>query len=165
VLVGFFVLITAVSLLMPSRVMSAQTVMINAPNDKVFQAIHDFDGWRNWHPLFMQVPQTVSIVKQQGNVEQQATWLSGGKENRLLMKSATAQQVHVLLQRNRENDLDNLLSVMPITGAPGVQVEWRVQQQLKWYPWEKFSGIFFNQLVGPGNQQALESLKVFCERP
>jgi hypothetical protein len=34
---------------------------------------------------------------------------------------------------------------------------------MKWYPWEKFSGIFVDKMTGPGYQAALNELKDFVE--
>jgi len=48
---------------------------------------------------------------------------------------------------------------------PGtLQVEWRAITHLKWYPWEKFAGIFVSEMTGPGYQQALDALQKYIEQ-
>jgi hypothetical protein len=51
----------------------------------------------------------------------------------------------------------------PVTDSSAMQVEWRVLTKLKWYPWEKFYGIFIDKLTGPGYEVALNNLKELAE--
>ena len=44
-----------------------------------------------------------------------------------------------------------------------MQVEWNAVTRLKWYPWEKFYGIFIEKSSGQGYEDALNSLKTYVE--
>ena len=165
VILGLALLITAVSLLMPSRVMTAQTVMINAPKEKIESAIADLGNWKYWHPVFSQPGVQVSLDQDASSKVKSASWSSGGKKNKLQSTGQDTSQYSFTLNREHENEMQHIFTITPIHQAGGFQVEWRVLTHLKWYPWEKFSGIFFANVVGPGNQQALEQLKKYAETP
>ena len=165
VILGLALLVTAVSLLMPSKVMTAQTVMINAPKEKIESAITDLSNWKYWHPVFSEPGTQVSLDQVADGKLKSASWYSDCKKNILQSTTIDTGQFAFTLNREHENELMNIFTVTPIHQAGGFQVEWRVLARLKWYPWENFSGIFFANVVGPGNQQALEQLKKYAETP
>lgn len=69
-----------------------------------------------------------------------------------------------LLQAEGENDVENEVVILPLPTQQAVQVEWRAITKLSWYPWQKFYGIFVDQLTGPGYEAALNNLKLFLEQ-
>ena len=71
--------------------------------------------------------------------------------------------VTAILQREGENEVINMISILPLPDSNQVQVEWRSLTKLKWSPWEKFYGIFVEKLTGPGYEAALNSLKSYTE--
>ena len=66
--------------------------------------------------------------------------------------------------RKGENDVENIISVTAVNAGSEIQVEWRVLTKLKWYPWEKFYGIFIDKITGPGYELALNNLKDLAEK-
>ena len=52
------------------------------------------------------------------------------------------------------------------TGAKGevTEVLWYMEYKLKWYPWERFYGIFVDHIIGPAFEKGLEQLKNFAEQ-
>ena len=163
VVTGLFILITLVSLLMPSRIMTAKTVMINSDDSSIMAAIEDLQQWKNWHPVFMDEQAGVKIPGPSAGANAYAVWETNGKENKLQITNSTPGQVTLSLQRPGENEVINLFSLATIKDSPGIQVEWRTTTTLKWYPWEKFSGIFYDKMTGPGYEAALQSLKKYAE--
>ncbi len=159
VLAGLFLLITLVSLLMPSTVMTANTVMVQSSRTTLATAVMQLNQWKHWHPVF-KAPNTGMQITNNGTG---ASWTMNGKENRLTVTGSDSTQLRFTLQRKGENDIDNFISMVPIRDSMGLQVEWRTVSTLKWYPWEKFAGIFYDQMAGPGYQEALENLKSYAE--
>ncbi len=158
---GFFVVITLVSLLMPSQVITSRTINIAAPPADIVREVSDLNNWRNWHPLFS----TGGILVTSTDTAQYAEWISGNKKNQLLLDSKSSGQVRFTLLRSGENSQQNKISLLQFKDSSNVQVEWSVLTKLKWYPWEKFSGIFIDNITGPGYEAALNSLKRKVESP
>lgn len=160
---GLFIMITLVSLLIPSKVVVTRGVEINANSRKVFDEIRDFHHWRNWQPVFKAGLSKINYSADSATRGSFCEWESNGKKNKLLFSTMDPNRVTVLLSREGEADVTNVISVLPLSDSNRVQVEWQALTKLKWYPWEKFYGIFIEKQTGPGYEDALNSLKAFVE--
>ncbi len=165
--IGLFVIITLFSLLIPSRVRVSRAVLINnTTTNAVYQQIVNFDNWKKWHPIFTTDSAIIfwhppAIVGKDSD----CIILQRGKEVKIQLISADSNSVEFLLQAGGENDIDNDIVLSSLPGQNSVQVEWRAITKLHWYPWEKFYGIFIDQLTGPGYDAALNGLKEYLEGP
>lgn len=162
---GFFILITCISLLIPSRVMTAKTVVIHAPPQKILAAITNLQAWKQWHPVFKINTSSVLISNPSNAVNAMAEWSSSNKKNNITITQVFPQGIKFLLNRPGENAVENTLTSVPLPEAGTYQVEWKALTKLKWYPWEKFAGIFVGEITGPGYDAALAALKNYIEQP
>ncbi len=162
-LAGLFTMITLVSLLMPSNVVTSKSVVIKADKAKIAAVLFDFAQWRNWHPIFIQDSGSLVISKPSHGVGASAEWGQNDKRTKLIITNTTANAVMIDMSYPGENTVKNSLKILPLDGSTDLQVEWSAVTKLKWYPWEKFSGIFVSQLTGPGYEMALDNLKTFVE--
>lgn len=163
VLSGLFIMITLFSLLMPSRVMMVRTQPVMAPRDSVFKKIADLSVWTSWHPVFKQPDWKGTFSNPSAGSGATATWNSGGKENKLEITSDSAYVLQATLSRGNENPVSYIISVLPMNNPREVQVEWKAVIKLKWYPWEKFSGMLIDKMTGPGYEEALRGLRDVSE--
>jgi hypothetical protein len=161
---GLFIMITLISLLMPSKVLTARSVVIHAPADRVFAEINDLGKWKNWHPVFMNDSAGIQYSVPSSGINAMATWISNQKKNTLRITDNKMNQLTANLSREGEKDVNNIIALAPVDDSNGVQVEWKVITPLKWYPWEKFSGIFIDKMTGPGYEAALNNLKDLLEK-
>ncbi len=162
-LLGLSIMVTLVSLLMPSTVSVVRSVVIHATGKNVFDEISDLKNWKHWHPVFINDSSGITISVPSGGVNAMASWSSNAKMNKLVITEVLPNQLKATLMREGENDITNILSVTPVNDSMAVQAEWRVMTKLKWYPWEKFSGIFVDKMTGPGYEAALNNLKDVVE--
>ena len=153
-LVGLAIVITIISLLMPSTVVTIRSVSINADRDVVIAQVDKLENWKNWHPFFKN-NNSVKLVD--GNLE----WIENGKTNKLYISEKNENGIRVLIERPKEKPVINDITFTVIDNQ--TQVEWKGVTKVKWYPWEKFSGIFLNSIVGPGYENALNGLKKYEE--
>ena len=163
-IVGLFIMITLISLLMPSKVLTARSVVIHAPADRVFASINDLKEWKKWHPVFMNDSTAIQFSDPSSGVHAMASWMSNQKKNTLSITDNKMNQLTANLTREGEKDVANIIALAPVADSNGVQVEWKVITPLKWYPWEKFSGIFIDKMTGPGYEEALNNLKTLLEK-
>ncbi len=163
VLIGLFIMITLVSLLMPSNVMTVRSVVIHANHEDVFSKIKDLEKWKEWHPVFKTDSSSIVISKPSSGINAFATWTSNNKENKLLITEQSSNHIKASLMRKNENDVINIISINPVADSSALQVEWRALSKIKWYPWEKFYGIFIDKITGPGYEVALNNLKELAE--
>lgn len=154
----FCVLITLISLLMPSTVMVARTALIDAPPAKVFAAINNMESWPDWF----------SPMKNKKNIliEPSAHAIHWGPEtdlNSVKRIDSSRFLSHFILEKKNQNTIDLFFSTDSIEAVQSLQLEMRTVRELKWYPWEKFSGMFEDKVSGPALEETLKSLKSFVE--
>jgi hypothetical protein len=162
VLFVLFVIITLFSLLIPSKVMTVKAVEINVPKEKIIEQIADLKNWKNWHPVFKNDSNAIYSNPSTG-VNAFIKWLSSNKTDSLIITEVGPQTIKFLLKQPGEKDVENIISILPVENSIGLQVEWRALVRLKWYPWDKFAGIFVDKITGPGYEAALNNLKEYLE--
>ena len=160
---GLFIMITLLSLLMPSKVMTVRSVVIHGTTVQVFAKITDLNNWKYWHPVFMQDSNSIQFSSPSSGINAYAEWNTNGKKNKLQITEILSTQLKADLTRIGENTTENIIAVTALKDSNNVQAEWRVLTKLKWYPWEKFSGIFVDKMTGPGYETALNNLKELIE--
>lgn len=160
-LLGLLIMITLISLIIPSKVIVSRAVVVHAPVEKINAFITDLQQWKKWHPLFMQDSNGLKINFV--NNRQSITWQQNGKENNLAFTQLVPGQVKFAAQSENRKQSDNIISVLPLADGTGQQIEWTSVNYLKWYPWQKFGGMFLNQISGPGYEMALNNLRDLAE--
>jgi hypothetical protein len=163
VLIGLFVMITLISLLIPSRIIIAKAVSVQADSLKLFDEVSDLKNWNHWHPAFKQDSTLLRFKGTTNQINATATWLQSGKAYTMIIKEKKYPLVQINIQSDGERDMENIFTVMPVLEQGNMQLQWQSITNLKWYPWEKFSGIFVEKMAGAGNEEALQSLKLFME--
>jgi hypothetical protein len=161
-LVGLFVVITLLSLLLPSEVKVSRAVVINSTTGNVYTQIADFKKWKNWQPIFASDSAVITF----SDSTQQLPFCDIVYKDRQIHLSMTAKDsasIKFLLQSKGEDDIFNEMDVTPVGINNGIQVEWKALTKLHWYPWEKVYGIFIDRITGNGYEQSLDSLKKFVE--
>ena len=157
--IGLFLIMTLLSLLIPSNIRISRTVIINDTTGKVINQVSNIKNWSNWHPMF--TAQGVTVT----NLSNGCDIIYNNKTTHLVLESANSNSVKFSLKADGENDIVNEILAMPIPQQNAMQVEWSAYVKLHWYPWEKFYGIFVDKLSGPGYEAALNGLKKYIETP
>ena len=163
VLIGLFVFITILSLFIPSKLMVTRAVVINAKADRVFNEISNLQNWKHWQPVFISDSANIRFESDVNGISNSCAWESKGKMNKIIITEKKDNAIAASLIRDGENDVFNSIKVLPLADSNQVQTEWNVLIRLKWYPWEKFYGIFIEKITGQGYEDALNSLKAHVE--
>ena len=160
---GLFVVVTLLSLLMPSNVITSRTITIASTPQIILNEISDLQNWKNWNPLFQQ-NKNIFIGDSSSGIGAYAEWHNGNNKKSLRLTGININEIRFIVQSSGENDLENKITLINYKDSNHVQVEWSALTKLKWYPWEKFSGIFVDKITGAGYDNALNSLKLFIEK-
>lgn len=162
---GLFIVITLLSLLITSKVKTSRFVIINNTTaEKIYQQTADINNWKNWHPVFKPGVTVVNITDSSVGKNAACDIVYNNKTTHLVITAADTSSIKFNLQSGSAKDIENDLVITPIPQQHSVQVEWRVLNNLHWYPWEKFYAIFINKITGPGYEEALNALKTFLEK-
>lgn len=161
---GLFIVITLLSLLLPSEIKVSRAVVINASSDKIMSQINDLKNWKNWEPMFASdsVTKIFSSATNQPGSFADITYKD--KQAHVQITSIDSSSIQFLLQAKNEDQINNEINVTRLENNKGQLVEWKALTKLHWYPWDKLYGIFIDRLTGPGYEDALNHLKSFVER-
>lgn len=133
--VVFALLITIMSLFFPSRIRISKATDIRADRQVILAQLKDTTAWKNWYPGIDSARVTPVITETTDSSVTAETFLQNGRWG------ITGWNLYE-------------------TGIPGtVTVQWFMDFRLRWYPWEKFSGLLFEKRYGPVMEKGLENLK------
>jgi len=152
--VVLFVLITALSLLLPSHVRISRAININSSSEMIRPYISDLREWKKWNRF-------VIIADSMKEVEV------------LLSDRVQTKKLQVSLIRNDADSVESIwrqpggkTSVGGFALLPGEHytvVQWYFDFQLDWYPWQKFQSIIYDKQLGIPMENSLQQLKQIIE--
>ena len=132
--------------------------------NKIYQQIVELKNWKNWHPVFMLAdPKAIKFSTPSFGKDANCDILNNSKPTHLIFTATDSNSIKFSLATKNEEEIENEIAIIPIPNQAAQQVKWQSTSKLKWYPWEKFYGIFIDKLSGPGYEAALEGLKKYVE--
>lgn len=166
VLVGMFAVITIIGLLIPSSVKISRGVIVNADSSKVYNELSDVKDWNKWLPWITAdsgaVVQTSAVTNAPGAYFK---WkgIKLSSAGTLTLQSVKPDEVLVLHEIKDMNTSEGGFRIRSISSNT-TEVLWYMEYKLKWYPWERFYGIFLDKIVGSAFEQGLEQFRNYTEQ-
>ncbi len=157
-LVFLFLLMLAISLLMPSAIAVSRVVDINAPADSVYNMVNDLSKWKLWLENY---DSSGAILKTDaaGRVTQ-----SKVNATTITIVETAPQNVKTIWQAGNGQPLSGTFNVISHDSSSQTTLHWQFNQKIKWYPWEKFAAIASDKTLGPFMEKSMENLKKLMER-
>ncbi len=157
-IVFFFLLITGFSLFIPSHVRISRAINIGASKDSIREQIADIKKWKNWYPGFDTL--AITSVKEEGG----RTVVAKVGNGAISITAITDFSV------TAESEAAGKRTVLQRWNAIGHQVndtitlQWTMDFKLKWYPWEKFASLMFEQRYSPVMEYGLSAIRQVLEK-
>jgi hypothetical protein len=139
--VFLFLLITAFSLFIPSHIRISRAINIAPDKTVVWNAVTDTRQWKRWNPPFMNDS------------------LQAEHEIRVKPLQQTDSSFLVQLQQGDKRPLTNGWQLYRHTVTDSLTLQWYMDFDLKWYPWQKFGSLFYESTYGTMMEQGLANLK------
>jgi Polyketide cyclase / dehydrase and lipid transport len=168
VLTGLMIVLTLIGLVIPSSVKISRGIIINVDSVKVHRQLSDVKDWGQWMPwvtadegALVQTSQVTnapgSFFKWKGlNLKNNGTITLLTIKPEIITTNYELQGMNTCEGGFRIRSLPNNLSQS--------EVQWFMEYKLKWYPWERFYGIFMDHIIGPSFDKGLEELKNYLEK-
>jgi len=153
-----FLLFTAISLFIPSHIRISKATDISNTKEAVMDYISNPVKWKEWYPGADSLP----------------LFFVDGKTKGIMLDSITKAALTI----TEKNDS----SVIATNTGPGVKrqlvtgwkiipgqnenmvtVQWYMDFKFRWYPWEKFSSLFYENIYGTEMEKGLANLKRVAE--
>lgn len=154
-LVFFAVFLTLLSLFFPSHIRISKAIDIKSEKDSVLRLLEDATNWKKWYPG----ADTASYVFIEGKI----MGIETGKMQGLMITSITDSSVNAGNIGPGSKKGETGWNIYPGSLPNSVTVQWYRDFYLRWYPWEKFSGLLLENRYGPLMEQGLDNLKKLLE--
>lgn len=162
---GLFLLLTAVTSLIPSKVRVTRQVVIGSQQEApIRQEVQHLYQWRKWHPFFQSALVTnVQFLDSLDIRKQSLQFRYHGKTTSIQAVDTLNNGFQCTLTTEGERPIDCDIHIAQLPSLQSIQVTWTAIHHLRWYPWEKIYGVFLDRMAGPGYDAALLGLQANIE--
>jgi len=160
--VFLFLIVTAISALIPSTVVISRTIDVNVPFDSVYSNVHNLNNWQRW--LYNRDTVRYTVASAGGKSSLRLDYLTTHNSTTITILQASPESIKTLWQVGTARGLEGDFYFISKAGEPVVSLQWQFIQKVKWYPWEKFSLIFSDKAFGPFMEKSLDNLKMLLEQ-
>ena len=135
-----FLVSLGISLMIPSEIKISRAIDIQADKDTVYKLLANKEEWPVWNPVFSEN--------------------NSSNFQKINVTSLTRTDSILLFRLDQPGKKPVLNGWRLFKGGPQtVTVQWYMDLTLKWYPWEKFKSLFFENTIGAIMEQGLKNLK------
>jgi len=148
-------IITIISLFFPSAIHISRAVDIASGKEKVKALIADPVNWKQWFPG----ADSAAYYMENGVVK----GITSTDKSRFVIKAVTDSTV--VVEHTGAKGGSSMMGWRFISSGnqAGFSLQWYMDFNLKWYPWEKFSGLILDKVYGPDMENGLNKLKTLAE--
>ena len=134
-----FIIITLISLLFPSEIRVSRATNLPNQRDSIFYLLlHE----RTWHPAYLDSASAEQMSKLEKNMVEQ-----------------TDSTLVYTLQQSGRKRVSNGWKIYGNNSSDSLTLQWYLDFKLGWYPWEKFSSLFYEKTYGAMMERGLSNLK------
>ena len=155
--VFLFLVVTAISLLLPSTVNISRAIDVNAPFDTVYTNLNDLSNWKKWIAGYDSANTTIS----QPSTGKGA--VINMNRSKVTILASDTNKVETLWTTGSKS-LKGDFNIIRLQNSSIITVQWHFIQQVKWYPWEKFASIVSDKVMSPLMEKSLDNLKKVVEK-
>ena len=134
-----FIIITLISLLFPSRIRISRATNLPNQRDNIFSLLKNE---KVWHPAYLDSASSAQM----------------NKLEKTDIKQTDSTLVYTLQQAGRKR-VNNGWELYGTSTSDSLTLQWYMDFQLSWYPWEKFSSMFYEKTYGAMMERGLYNLK------
>jgi hypothetical protein len=150
--VVLFVVILLISLLLPSHVRISRAMDIGVPAEKVTPLLTDIKQWETWNEYIRAYHNRIAEPEML-KADEIAIFITGTKN----------QLVTADWQPPSGNKFGSGFAIVENASRHTCTVQWYFDFHIKWYPWQKFQSIVYDQQLGPVMEKSLANLKRIAE--
>lgn len=162
-LTGIFLLFTLIGLIMPSSVKISRGVMIASPTENIIPFMTQLNQWPQW-ASWLQSDKGMLITVANDTESPFLEWrqADAGKKGFIRVRQITTESIRHQIFFPGMNAAEGTLQIRK-GGGGNAEVIWLLEYPLRWYPWERFEGIFMDAMLGSLQERSLNRLKTLTE--
>ena len=137
--IAIFIIILLISLLFPSQIRISRATNLPNKRDSIFSLLKNEKAW---HPAYFDSASALKFKKLQKTSTQQ-----------------TDSTLSYQLQQPGRKIVTNGWQLYGSSSSDSLTLQWYMDFKLSWYPWEKFSTLFYEKTYGTMMEKGLANLK------
>ena len=157
-----FLVIWVLSLFLPSHITLSKAINIKAPADSISAMIKDPLRWKSWYP---------------GMNTGLPYYENGVLKGMIVNNSDPRNPVYLKLDKDEGNLITaqfvgknikpviNTWRIIEHTPTDSLALQWAMEFDLRWYPWEKFASLALEKTYAPKMEQGLIELRKRVQAP
>lgn len=157
--VFLFLVVLVISLFIPSHIRISRAKEIYAPASSVHAMLADPSAWQDWYPNL----DSATLYSENGKTAGVESTKTGYRKLRLDGVSDTAISTMYIVEGREPVSSGWTLHAGKAGSQELVTVQWYMDFNLRWYPWEKFASLVFEKSYGPMMETGLTRLKSLAE--
>lgn len=148
-------IITLISLFFPSEIHISRAVDITSGKEKAKALIAEPANWKQWFPG----ADSAEYYIENGVIK----GITGKDNSRFVI--TTISDSTVVVEHTGAKGGTSVMGwrIISVGDNPGFSLQWYMDFNLRWYPWEKFSGLILDKVYGPDMERGLSRLKDLAE--
>ena len=157
-----FLVITCISLFIPSHVRISKIVEMRTDSATLWNNIDDLRQWEKWNPFFKDFGEKKVIYLDTSN----GIWNALKVESTPVLKKGIIDGDHIMqMQNGQHSPVISGWHCVVNPGSPGtVTVQWYMDFKLGWLPWHKFGSLLYEKKYGTLMEAGLMNLKYILEK-
>lgn len=160
-IIFLFVVITGISLFIPSHVRISRPIVLGVDKDSLMVMIKDPEKWKQWYPGL----DTAKPYYENGLVKGLvANDQDPNKPVYIHLTSVTSDEVQAEFVTKKLKPVVNGWQTITYPNRDSVTLVWYMDFHLRWYPWEKFSSLLLENSYGAKIERGLVNLKRIVEK-
>ena len=149
-----FIILTAMSSLLPSQILVSRAVDIKGSVNQIRENLFELNNWKLWMTDAQGQKTNHSYNSTDGSLVIGPTTID------ILSTTDSA----LSTEWKSKSSMTGLFRIINHhTPDSVITVQWQMEQDVKWYPWEKFASITKDELWGGSMEKSLENLKLLVE--
>jgi len=160
-IVILFLVITGISLLIPSHVRISRAANIRASADEIWFQVDDMRNWKEWNPFFSKVPASEIHYTDAKGDKPASTKIDGTLIQ--LKEKRPDERIYVMNTKGRKTVINGWKFINNSVGDSST-LQWYIDFNLRWYPWEKFASLLFERSYGVRIEEGLRNIKKTVEK-
>ena len=160
------VVLLAVSFVLPSTSEVSRTIEVEAPPEKVFTYLNNFEQFNRWSPWYGIDPNAqYQITGPEQGIGAKMSWTSDhsqvGSGSQEIIASEPGQRVVTRLEFAGQGGAEAAWDLNPT--ATGTQITWGFSTDWGYNPIGRYMGLMMDNMVGGQYEKGLASLKTLVE--
>lgn len=151
-----FLLVTIISLFIPGHIRISKAKNIATEDQMTYSYyITQLPKWRQWHPALKNIPENEFQILKDSSVSIRGTTI----------RIAERKKDELVTEMQTDNGRPILSGFKIIRHQQGdsATLQWYMDFKMRWYPWEKFRSLFYENIYGVQMEQGLSNLKELSE--